>query len=164
MRHSKKKRQLYISISFSAKWWVMLNSAYFVSLSERASPITLANDVKQRWKYLNETMSKFLLFKNIFSYQKIFSFTKFVKFTNFAKVCQIFSLTKTCFLPLSVPYGRRNKSSWKTLSSQNSMTSFLTFKDASRKHFTRQSNVDVSSVRARISDQCSTNKKGFSKR
>lgn len=142
----------------------MLNSAYFVSLSERASPITLANDVKQCWKYLNETMSKFLLFKNIFNYQKIFSFTKFVKFTNFVKVCQIFSLTKTCFLPLSVPYGRRNKSSRKTVFPEQYDLISDIIKDASRKHFTRQSNVDVSSVRARISDQCSTNKKGFSKR
>lgn len=40
---------------------------------------------------------------------------------------------------------------------------FDIIKDASRKHFTHQGNVDVSSVRGRTSDQCSTNKKGFSK-
>lgn len=74
MRHSKNKKQLYISIAFYGKQWIILKSAYFISLFERALPITLETDFKQSWNCLNENSQNPCFLKNIFNYHKIFSF------------------------------------------------------------------------------------------
>lgn len=76
LKKKNKTRQLYISISL---WKVMSHVKQCLLCFPSWKGITnyFRNDVKQSWNYLNETMSKFLLFKNIFKYQKIFSFTKF---------------------------------------------------------------------------------------
>lgn len=95
-------------------------------------------DLKQSRNRLNETISKFLLLQNTFNYHKMFSFRK-------SYLQQI-----TCFLPVSMLYGRWNTSSWKTHSSQNSNDIISDIiKGASSKHYTNQGNVEVSSMTAR---------------
>lgn len=59
----KNKKQLYIYSAFSGKWWLILKMAYFVSLFERASPISLKIYFQQSQNCLNEASKNFCFLK-----------------------------------------------------------------------------------------------------